>query len=159
MSFRLSILAQILVALQDLSIRATSELSKSSKPELILDEKQNEWINESTKKAFLLVSQHPNGRVHFRFLRHVIRSERNWVIRINYFIHCFYLRSNGKHYLVLILKTEPVSIYSRLSISLRLRFLLLSSLGTMNWGGFGATIRPQFVTGIILFLLSDITYF
>ncbi len=67
------------MALQDLSIRSSSELSKSSKPELILDDKQNEWINDTMKKSFLLVSQHPNGRDHFRFLLHLIRSERNWV--------------------------------------------------------------------------------
>lgn len=76
-SFRLTILGQILVLLQD--INCISMESSNDKNALKIEPPQEAWIGETTKKAFYLISLHKFGREYFRFLRSIFRNEKAWV--------------------------------------------------------------------------------
>ena len=79
-NFRLSVLAQILILLQDINFYS-NEID-SCRPEFKIDSAQEQWIGERTKKTFYLISLHQNGKEFFRFLRSIFRNEKNWVLII-----------------------------------------------------------------------------
>lgn len=74
--FRLSLLVQILVLLQDFNCFS----NEAEKVGLKIDRSQEMWISGATKKTFYLISLHQNGKEYFRFLRSVFRNEKNWVL-------------------------------------------------------------------------------
>lgn len=77
-NFRLSLLAQILVLLQDLNC-ALNDKELISKSLHKIGSDQESWIGDVTKKAFYLISLHNCGKEYFRFLRSIFRHEKNWV--------------------------------------------------------------------------------
>ena len=72
--FRLAVLTQILILLQDLNTHLLE--NPNFKPVA----SQEIWIGDVTKKAFYLISLHSDGKEYFRFLRSVFRIERFWVL-------------------------------------------------------------------------------
>jgi hypothetical protein len=80
--FRLSLLSQILVLLQDFNCFSNENEHSCHKN----DRAQETWIGDTTKKTFYLISLHHNGKDYFRFLRSIFRNEKNWVFfLIEYF--------------------------------------------------------------------------
>lgn len=73
--FRLSLLAQILVLLQDFNCFSNENEKSGHK----IDHAQEAWIGDITKKTFYLISLHRHGKDFFRFLRSIFRNEKNWV--------------------------------------------------------------------------------
>ena len=68
----------MLVFLQDINSFSLETLN--GKKELKMEENQEIWIGETTKKTFYLISLHKLGKEYFRFLRSIFRNEKNWVI-------------------------------------------------------------------------------
>lgn len=77
--FRLSLLSQILVLLQDVNCFSNENENENNGHKI--SRAQEDWIGEATKKTFYLISLHQNGKEYFRFLRSIFRNEKNWVFR------------------------------------------------------------------------------
>ena len=84
--FRLSLLSQILVLLQDFNCFSNENEKSGQKIELA----QEAWIGNTTKKTFYLISLHHNGKEYFRFLRSIFRNEKNWVLFLNILLYLIF---------------------------------------------------------------------